>query len=171
MGPEYSALSARQLQENSMGHVEVVLPETLTIAAASEMEVMGKMPENCEGIWMVEDKPTKKHLILIARAIVVPKKGKVPLRIINLDCKPTTIYKGTKVTSAEAISNIMEILSVGETNDSCCTDQEWKKVLDDVLSTMQVTFRTTSLLSLVLCLLPMHTYLLISLVTLAEQMC
>jgi len=134
------ALSARQLQENSMGHVEVVLPETLTIAATSEMEVMGKMPENCEGIWMVEDKPTKKHLILIARAIVAPKKGQVPLRIINLDCKPTTIYKGTKVASAEDISNIMEILSVDETNDSCYTDQEWKKVLDDVLSTMQDTF-------------------------------
>ena len=42
------------------------------------------------------------------------------------------------MASAEAISNI--ILSVGKTNDSACTGQEWKKVVDDVLSTMPDTF-------------------------------
>ena len=134
------SLNAKQLPENSTRHVEVVIPETLTIAAASEIEVMGTMPLNCEGTWMVGDKPVKKQLVLIARAIVVPQNGLVPLRIINLDYKPTTIYKGTKVASAEAISNIEEILSVGKTNDSACTDQEWKKVVNDVLSTMPDTF-------------------------------
>ena len=44
------------------------------------------------------------------------------------------------MASAEAISNIEEILSVGKTIDSACTDQEWKKVVDDVLSTMSDTF-------------------------------
>ena len=40
--------------------IEVVLPETFTIAATSEVEVMGMMPESCEGVWMVEPKPLKK---------------------------------------------------------------------------------------------------------------
>ena len=124
-----------------MGHVEVVLPETLTITAASEMEIMGKCLRTVKGLgWWKINQPKNILSSYIARAIVAPKKGKVPLRIINLDCKPTTIYKGTKVASAEAISNIMEILSVDETNDSCCTDQEWRKVLHDVLSTMPDTF-------------------------------
>ena len=100
------SLHAKQLQENTTGHVEVVVPETLTIAAASKIEIMGRMPLNCEGTWMVEDKPVKKQLVIIARAIVVPQNGLVPLRIINLDYKPTTIYKGTKVASAEAINDM-----------------------------------------------------------------
>jgi len=133
-------LSAKELQMNSIRHVEVLIPETLTIAAMSEIEIMGRVPQNCEGAWMVEDKPVKKHHVIIARAIVVPKDGKVPLRIINLECEPTTIYKGTKVASAEAISMIEEILSVDKTDDGECTDQEWKKVIDDVLNTMPDTF-------------------------------
>ena len=134
------SLNTKQLPENSTRHVEVVIPETLAITTTSEIEVMGTMPLNCEGTWMVVDKPVKKQLVLIARAIVVPQNGLVPLWIINLDYTPTTIYKGTKVASAEAISNIEEILSVGKTNDSACTDQEWKKVVNDVLSTMPDSF-------------------------------
>jgi len=121
---------------------------------------------------MVEDKPVKKHHVFIARAIVIPKDGKVPLRIINLNSEPITIYKGTNVESAESISNIEEILSVGKTDDCECTDQEWKKMIDDVLNTMPDTFSEYQLiLFLVLCSLVMHKYLLIHLVTLAKQMC
>jgi len=89
---------------------------------------------------MVEDKAVKKHFLLIARAIVVPKNGQVSLQIINLDDKPITIYKGTKVANAEVISEIEEILSVGKTNNPGCTDQEWKKVLDDAPSAMPDIF-------------------------------
>ena len=42
-----------------MAHVEVVIPETVTIAAASEIEIVGRLPLTCEGTWMVEDKPVK----------------------------------------------------------------------------------------------------------------
>jgi len=43
------------------GIFEVVLPETFTIAATSEIEIMGMMPESCEGVWMVEPKLLKNH--------------------------------------------------------------------------------------------------------------
>jgi len=125
---------------SSTGHVEVVIPETMTLAAVSKIEIMGRVPQNCRETWMVEDKPVKKHHALIARAIVISKDGKVPLWIIKLDSEPTTIYKGTKVASAESISKIEEILSVGKTDDCECTDQEWKKVIDDVLNIMPDTF-------------------------------
>ena len=43
------SLSAKQLQEDSTRSVKVIIPETLTIVASSEMEIMGRMPQNCEG--------------------------------------------------------------------------------------------------------------------------
>jgi len=68
----------------------VALPETFTIAATSEVEVMGMMPESCEGAWMVEPKPLKKPQVMVARAIVVPKKGIVPRYIVKHG--PSTHY-------------------------------------------------------------------------------
>ena len=120
---------------------------------------------------MVEDKPAKKHLFLKASAIVEPKNRKVPLWIIISDCEPTTIYKGTKVASAEAISNLEGILYAGKINDSKYTDQEQKKVIDDALSTMPNTFSVHQFTQLVLCSLLARTYLPISLVTLTVQIC
>lgn len=53
-------------------HVEVVIPETLTIPATSEIEVMATVPLTCGGIWMVEHKSVKKPPILVANAIAMP---------------------------------------------------------------------------------------------------
>jgi len=93
------SLHAKQLQDSTTAHVDFII---LTIAAASEIEIIGKAPLSCEGICIVEDNPVKKQLVLVARAIVLPTNGHVPIHIINLDCRPTTIYKGTKVASAVA---------------------------------------------------------------------
>ena len=118
-----------------MARVEVV-----TVAAASEIEIMGRLPLTCEGTWMVEDKPMKKSPVLVARAIVTPQSGLVPIRIINLDCKPTTIHKGTKVARAEAIDDIWDVSSVGKTNGPACTDDEWNEILGDVLAKVSDAF-------------------------------
>jgi len=82
-------LYAKGSQEQ--GFIEVVLPETFTIAATSEVEVMGMMLESCEDVWMVQPKPLKKPQIMVARAIV-PKDGNVPVHMLNRHPQPITIY-------------------------------------------------------------------------------
>jgi len=44
------------------------------------------------------------------------------------------------VATTEVFSGIEEILSVGKTNNPGCTDQEWKKVLDNALSAIPDSF-------------------------------
>ena len=48
----------------------------------------------------------------MARAIVVPKDGNVPMHMLNMDHQPITIYKGTEIALAEAIDYIREVCTV-----------------------------------------------------------
>jgi len=43
---------------NNAGCVEVIIPKTPSIAAASEIEIMGRMPQNCEVTFMVQQRST-----------------------------------------------------------------------------------------------------------------
>ena len=88
---------------------------------------------------MVEPKPLKKPQVMVARAIVVPKDGNVPMRMLNMDHQPVTIYKGTKIALAEAVDNIREVCTVNEKERSTLTEQEQEEVLSNVLSTMPET--------------------------------
>jgi len=72
--------------------------------------------------------------------MVIPQEGFVPIRIINLDCKPATIYKDTKVARAEAIDDVGDVLSVDKSHGSDCTDQEWNEIIDSVLSKVLHSF-------------------------------
>ena len=69
----------------------------------------------------------------MARAIVTPKDGQIPIRMLNMDCQPVTIYKGTKIACAEAIDEIGEISAVGGTKMSSCTEQEQEELLNSIL--------------------------------------
>ena len=51
---------------------KVTVDETFTVAAVSEMEVMGNIGKECGGTWLVEDHLSKKNPLLIARAVVTP---------------------------------------------------------------------------------------------------
>jgi len=96
------------------------------------MEVMARVPLTCGGTWLVEDRPMKKSFVLVARAMVISQEGFVPIRIITLDCKPTTIYKDTKVARAEAIDDVGEVLLIDKSHGSDHTDQEWNEIIDSV---------------------------------------
>ena len=58
--------------------VEVVLPETFTIAATSEMEVLGMMPESCERVWMMETNHSKNHRLLWPELLLHLKMDRFP---------------------------------------------------------------------------------------------
>ena len=43
--------------------------------------------------------------VLVARAVVTPQTKLVPLRLINTDLAPVTLYKGTKLANAETVND------------------------------------------------------------------
>ena len=75
----------------------------------------------------------------MGRAIVVPEDGNVPMRMLNMDHQPITIYKGTKIALAEAVDNIREACTMNEKQHSTLKEQEQEEVLNTVLSTMPET--------------------------------
>ena len=80
-----------QLQPHSLKKpctpTKVNLVETLTIPATAEVEVMAKLhTKDNNQMWMVENASTVP--IMVTRALVKPKYGLVPLRIINTNLTP-----------------------------------------------------------------------------------
>jgi len=88
---------------------------------------------------MVETEPLKKPQVIVARAIVIPEAGQIPIRMLNIDCQPVTIYKGTKIACVEAIDNTGETSAVGRTKLLTCTKQEQEELLNNILSAMLET--------------------------------
>ena len=96
--------------------VKVNLVETLTIPATAEIEVMAKLhSEGDTGVWMVENASTVP--IMVARALVKPKCGTVPLRIINTSLMPVKVCKGLTIAQAELLDeSTINVVSEGSTN-------------------------------------------------------
>ena len=99
-------LGVVQLQPHSLKKpctpAKVNLVETLTIPATAEVEIMAKLhTEDDNQMWMVENASTVP--IMVARALVKPKYGLVPLRIINTNLTPVKVYKGSTVAQAELL--------------------------------------------------------------------
>ena len=55
-----------------------------------------------EGSWLIEGRNLDK--VLIARAVVTPSENGVPIRIANTSAMPVSLYLGTKVATAELIT-------------------------------------------------------------------
>ena len=82
--------------------VKVNLVETLTIPATAEIEVMAKLhSEGDTGVWMAENASTVP--IMVARALVKPKCGIIPLRIINTSLTPVKVYNDSTIAQAELL--------------------------------------------------------------------
>ena len=84
---------------------KLVLQDTTVIPPASELEVMGRIEcsekQDINGItWMVEG---VQNPVFVARAIVTPQTKLVPVRLINTDLIPVTLYRGTKLANAETV--------------------------------------------------------------------
>lgn len=95
-----------QLQPHSLKNpgtpTKVNLVETITIPATTEVEVMAKLhTEDDTHTWMVQNASTVP--IMVARALVKPKYGLVPLRIINTNLTPVKVYKDSTVAQAELL--------------------------------------------------------------------
>ena len=95
------------------------------------MEIMGNVSTIGDGTWLVEDHLDKKPQVLIARAVVTPQQGRIPIRVLNLNAEPLTIYKGTKLAKAELLEKDMEAVSV--VNEIHSFDQEHQSIVDKLM--------------------------------------
>ena len=101
---------------------KVVLQDTTVIPPVSELEVMGRIEcsekQEINGItWMVEGVQSP---VFVARAVVTPQTKLVPVRLINTDLIPETLYRGTKLANAETVEerNVNVVGNVDATTSS-----------------------------------------------------
>ena len=113
--------------------IEVSVNKTCTVEATSEMELMGKIPLTCEGTWMIEGNHSKKVQVMVARAVVAPTSGMVPLRVLNVESEPVTLYKGMRIAKAEQIETSEIIGSTEQQLHTSHTDEEWDQILNKMI--------------------------------------
>ena len=80
----------------------VTVMNTIVVPPSSEMEVMAHVNTQGNGTWLLE---SIKCPVLIARALATPKLGTIPVRIINTEQIPVTLYKNMKLATAEPIND------------------------------------------------------------------
>ena len=101
---------------------KVTVTENLTMPPRSEMQVMAHIHSEEEDTWLLEGTIFKKVSICVARALAAPRNQSTPIRIVNLDTVPITLYENTKITTAELISD--EAICSTSKSEQSTTDLE-----------------------------------------------
>ena len=83
--------------EGRINHIEVSVCEPITVPAASEMEVMVKVPENLKGPWLLEGSHHGRCGVTVAHALYEPQSDNVPVRLLNTHSKSIVLKSGTKI--------------------------------------------------------------------------
>ncbi|VDI57529.1 Hypothetical predicted protein [Mytilus galloprovincialis] len=85
----------------------VAIQETVDVPPNSEMIVSGESDEpifrGLAGLIEPNEKFMEKNGLLVARSIVHPEMYNIPLRIINLNKEPCTLYKGTIIATCNKV--------------------------------------------------------------------
>jgi len=81
----------------------IALEKTITIPASCEIEVMARLSSG-GGPWLVEGK--QRSDILVARAVVIPLRNSIPIRIVNTTTMPITLHQGASIATAELIEEV-----------------------------------------------------------------
>ncbi|KRY08548.1 hypothetical protein T12_9291 [Trichinella patagoniensis] len=75
------------------------------LASFTECCVMARTTsaDKCHGPWLLERRPKGKLLVAIARAVVHPREGCVPVQLLNPSGDRVTIHRGKVVATTEAV--------------------------------------------------------------------
>ena len=76
------------------------------LPAYIEMELMVKTQSSTgEGTLILEGEPQpqEKMAVMTARAVISPRCGELPVRLLNLEAEPVTICKETRIVQVELI--------------------------------------------------------------------
>ena len=98
----------------------ITVAETVEIPARSEMIIPGKMADVSHltlGIIESNGQPMCKGDVFVARAVVNPSMGVLPLRVANLGMEPHKLHKGTNIATCEPVISVSETSS----NDKICS--------------------------------------------------
>ena len=98
----------------------ITVAETVEIPARSEMIIPGKMADVSQltqGIVESNGQPMCKGDVFVARAVVNPSMGVLPLRVANLGMEPHKLHKGTNIAICEPVMSVSEMSS----NDKICS--------------------------------------------------
>ena len=81
--------------------------ETIQVPPSSEMEIMATVQgQPCIGPWPLEGVQRGRLPVVIARALVEPRAGCVPVRLVNPRSEPMTIYQNTTLATLEKPENL-----------------------------------------------------------------
>ena len=84
--------------------VGLVTTQKILIPPESETELMVRATGSVtEGIWMVENNPVLFHGVMVARALVCPSNGLVPIRVINPRNCSLPLKKGVELAKMELV--------------------------------------------------------------------
>ena len=105
--------------------LKINLVETITIPAASEMEIMARAcTPSDDHIWMIKRK-TARVPIQVARAMVKPQNNFIPLCVVNTTLTPVTIYKGSIVAHVECEDETNIYVVSENTEDRTMNTGDW----------------------------------------------
>ena len=121
---------------------KVTETENLTIPPRSEMKVMAHIHSKEEGTWLLEGTTFKKLLICVARALIALRNQSASSKIVNLVTVPVTLYKHTKIATAELISD--EAICSTSEGEQSTTDLELDILLHPLPHDIRVIERVSS---------------------------
>lgn len=99
--------------------LNVVLLESLTVPPLSEVEVMGRTPDQAKRKpWIVQGKQAQRCGVMVARALVEPEGNEVPVRLLNPRDVEVSVSKGTILAELESIPDSSTISAVAEQPES-----------------------------------------------------
>lgn len=89
----------------------VSVTETVSISPGQEIIVPGRLDYRMNGETQALVEPCerfmKKHSVMVAKSVVNPQGGVVPVRMINLESTPITVYKGTTAAQCEPVEEVV----------------------------------------------------------------
>ncbi|XP_003381599.1 conserved hypothetical protein [Trichinella spiralis] len=85
--------------------VDVIIEKDVTLASFTECCVMARTTSgyNCHGPWLLEQRPKGRLPVAIARAVVHPREGCVPVQLLNPSGDRITIHQRKDVVTIEAV--------------------------------------------------------------------
>ena len=115
---------------------KVSLDQAVSLPPYSECELMVKVPVHSSNssTWLVES-VSEKRSVDVARALVVPTEGKIPIRLLNSRSEPLELARGKTIATMESIPDQPlgdSVSAVGNKPGATHERQQrlWEMVLD-----------------------------------------
>ena len=108
---------------------KVCIVSKVEIPPYSEMEVLARVDESCEGEWLLEESSKTRAPVAVARSLVRVTNSNVPVLILNPRAEPVTLYAGTGIAVLERVESPEGSVNVVDNTIVTEPEEEVKRVL------------------------------------------